>query len=708
MGVRYFRMTMLFAVAAALLAACSPDKNTQRKIISLDGTWEIEDSDSLTVPGEYTHTLVIPGYVDMSVPEFKNAGRKDPIRKYYWLKRHFSLSGPDSYPLAFVKIPQAGYGYTVYLNGKEAGESSSCFTPTFFDVRKYLRQGDNEITVRLGAWRDNVPDSMPDGWDKEKEYYYSGIFDNVNLILSRMPYIRNIQVVPEPGDSAIGVVAWLMTDHEMPVTLDYSVTGFTSGNMAASGRSHTRRITGEDTMVFRVRIPDFKWWSPESPFLYRLTLSTGSDNMSARFGMRTFRFDSFTGKAMLNGKPYFMRGTNFCYRRFSEDPLRKRLPWDTAWVANLYQKMKDCHMNTVRHCIGFPPELWYEIADEKGILVQDEFPLWYSLSWPAGLKPRALETEFKKWMEDRWNHPSVVIWDAQNECWIDSTRQVIHKVRTLDYSDRPWDNGYGMPDRKTDARESHPYRFHHATYDEPPFSINQLENETGEPDVPFMTTKPDGTLWFVPEFIKGVHPFVINEYGWLWLDRDGTPSTLGEKVYRSLLGPHSTTAQRRETYARNLAALTEFWRGNRQAAAIMYFCFLAYSRPDGPKVSTSDNFTDLRSLTLDPYFKKYVVDAFSPVGLMTDKWDTDFKPDRKLTIPVTVINDLETPWEGNVCFFVDSGLQRQSRNVTLPPYGKTQITFNLLTPHQPGRYLMTSQLIFQGDTISSLRDMNIR
>ena len=34
------------------------------------------------------------------------------------------------------------------------------------------------------------------------------------------------------------------------------------------------------------------------------------------------------------------------------------------------------HWNSIRYCIGFPPELWYDIADEEGFLIQDEFPIW--------------------------------------------------------------------------------------------------------------------------------------------------------------------------------------------------------------------------------------------------------------------------------------------------------------------------------------------
>ena len=46
-------------------------------------------------------------------------------------------------------------------------------------------------------------------------------------------------------------------------------------------------------------------------------------------------------------------------------------------------------------------------------------------------------------MQERWNHPCVVLWDAQNETRTAVTGEALQAVRGLDLSNRPWDNGYG-------------------------------------------------------------------------------------------------------------------------------------------------------------------------------------------------------------------------------------------------------------------------
>jgi beta-galactosidase/beta-glucuronidase len=164
--------------------------------------------------------------------------------------------------------------------------------------------------------------------------------------------------------------------------------------------------------------------------------------------MREFYFDTISRRAMLNGKPYYMRGTNVCIYRFFEDPSRNGLPWDKEWVRKLHETFKSMHWNSIRYCIGFPPEIWYEVADETGFLIQDEFPVWYlsdKEKLAPDLKARHLAAEYRDWMEERWNHPCVVIWDAQNETYTEETGLAIGMVRNLDLSGRPWDNGWSPP-----------------------------------------------------------------------------------------------------------------------------------------------------------------------------------------------------------------------------------------------------------------------
>lgn len=103
------------------------------------------------------------------------------------------------------------------------------------------------------------------------------------------------------------------------------------------------------------------WW-PEDPFLYEVRLKTAGDSLAARFGMREFRFDPATKRAVINGQQRYLVGTNVTIYRFFEDALRGNKPWDREWVRKLHRQFKTMHWDTLRYCIGFPPDFWYDIA----------------------------------------------------------------------------------------------------------------------------------------------------------------------------------------------------------------------------------------------------------------------------------------------------------------------------------------------------------
>ena len=354
------------------------------------------------------------------------------------------------------------------------------------------------------------------------------------------------------------------------------------------------------------------------------------------------------------------------------------------------------HWHALRYCIGFPPDFWYDIADEAGFLIQDEFPLWHlsgdrlKQTWPAQLHADELAREYTEWMQERWNHPCVVIWDAQNETITAETGKAIQQVRGLDLSHRPWDNGWGAAQAPGDAHEAHPYVFSN-----PNFKLADLAHVSGRP-----VGNPNGN--------KGHNAIILNEYGWLWLNRDGTPTTLTKKVYENLLGPDSTTAQRRHLYARYLAALTEFWRGHRECAGVLHFCGLGYSRPDG---QTSDHFLDLEKLTFEPEFERYVKDAFAPVGLMIDEWADELPAGTDREVPVVVINDLDKPWSGAVRFRVlqdGQTIAEKSQPCTVSALGEQRMTFANTIPAEPGQYQFEAALIESGQPpVRSLRDFSV-
>jgi hypothetical protein len=708
----YAQLTSIGILGALLfqsgpgIAAAQP----QHRALSLDGTWQIAEGKMEQVPAAFDRTVQVPGLVSLATPPFadppgpKVADRnqvpqKDPKRDAFWYRRTFRVEPPLP-AVAWLKVHKAMFGTRVLLNGQALGDHLPSFTPGCFAARSALKAGENELLIRVGADRDAVGPAIPSGFDFEKERYIPGIFDSVELVLSGTPHFTQVQVAPEIAAGSARVQAVLRNDGEaarsaVTFVVREAKTGREAGRLVTEARSIAQGA--ETTLDVQIPIAACHLWSPEDPFLYTLEAENGVDRFQTRFGMRELKFDPATGRARLNGRPYFMRGSNFTLYRFFEDSECQDLPWRRDWVRLLHERVKEMHWNCLRYCIGFPPEAWYDIADEVGILIQDEFPLWHGgggwSNWPKELKSDELAREYAEWMRERWNHPCVVIWDANNETYSAETGPAIRQVRALDLSNRPWDNSYNPPQEPGDMFESHPYHFN------PGFRLRDLA--AADP-------VPQGNMMHN----DGKHAVIINEYGWHWLNRDGEPTTLTREMYRNVLGEHATAAQRFHIQATWLAADTEFWRSHRKAAGVLHFTMLGYSRPDG---QTCDHWRlgGVEKLEWEPEFYRYVREAFAPVGLSVDFWKDKIIRQTQSRVPVVLINDLDQPWSGPVALRLRraeeaAAILELKSEASLAPFGQSTLDFQVTWPEPLGQYTLEAELRgSDGQPVRSVRALEI-
>ncbi len=709
------QMTLLLLLGA-VLAGCR-SKDTKRQEIDLNGRWEIARTGTgEEMPEKFASQVQVPGLVDLAVPSMDGEdGSYD--NSLYWYRTNFSLDHRGK-QIVRLKINKAKYHTRVYVNRQKAGEHVCNFTPGYFDLKPYLHPGgaENELVIAVGC-KNNLPDTVTDGNDYEKIRYIPGIYDEVKLILSNPPYISRIQTAPQIDKECVRIVAEIEADGDRRTgeTIRYVIRELDSGKEVARASGAEGESTGGNRIRydFTEEIPGCRLWSPEDPFLYELEISTRSDRKKVRFGMRSFHFKKGGDVALLNGRPYYMRGTNVCIFRFFEDPARKYLPWDEQWVTKLHSRFKDMNWNSIRYCIGFPPERWYEIADSLGLMIQDEYPIWTGTDdfneLLPGVTPERLAGEYTEWMHERANHPCVVIWDAQNESVNETTGKAIQLVRHLDLSGRPWDNGWASPVSETDCIESHPYLFvRYLHQEESPSDQGVLKDLLSEVRLPGNDPNERSPA---PNGKRYRNAVINNEYGWLWLNRDGTTTRLTDQVYQKVFPEVTTPEERFRVYARHLGMLTEYWRAHRKCAAVMHFCGLGYSRPDPPKGHTSDNFIDLENLVLEPHFVQYVKPAFDPVGLMIDFWDKNAESGSTLRVPVHVINDTHEACADSVNLYIEregTVLKRLSAPCEIDALGKEIFEFDITVPSEKGRYRLVAELIRDTRPVRSIRDFAVR
>ena len=709
-------------LALALLPLCAAERTT----LSLDGEWQITDSKApLPVPTAFGHTAPVPGLAHSSMPAFadvdefdsrqviqnrvskgmlpksalvKNAGRSRQDRNYFWYRRAFEVGARRA--VATLRINKAQFGAAVWLNGVKIGEHLPCFSAAIFDVTSSIRwNGKNELVVRVGAHPGVLPETVSAGTDFEKNRWTPGIYDSVSVALSDNPSIETVQVAPKIADSSIVVQVKLHNSGAAAVKfpLVYSVHEWKGSRMPGERSAEVELGPGEEkTFTHTWKLPGAKLWWPEDPQLYVLGVSTGGDSVSTRFGMREIRFDTPTKRAYLNGRVYFLRGSNVTLHRFFEDPKSGTLPWNEGWVRKLLVDIpKQMNWNAFRFCIGPVPDRWLDIADEAGLLIQNEYFVWTGHGWhgendQVHFDANEMISEYKEWMRDNWNHPSVAIWDANNETWdpmFGST--IIPAVRGLDLSSRAWENSYNAPAGADDPVEDHPYEFADMASGGPDFSMTTFE-------------RPGGKAPGAP----GGHAMILNEYGWTWLNRDGSPTELTKKLYPRLLGPDSTAEERLALNAYLLAGITEYWRAYRQYAGVLHFVYLMSSDPLG---YTADHFRDVEKLQLDPYFQRFVGQAFKPLGVYLSFWQPMLPARTTRTFQVMLVNDEPRPAPGTLSLALSSEsgveLARTEVKFAVGALGQQTLYVDFAIPQAAGKCTLTASAApedaaFGGSTVS--------
>jgi beta-galactosidase len=341
----YLGLIISLSMMTAAQASLKPV--APRQHIKLDGLWQIAEGSLQQAPSEFKHKTLVPGLADMAQPPFDMVGYKNDKREAFWYRRTFTIQ--ERIPaIALLKIHKAKYGTRVFLNGELLGDHLPCFTPSYFDLRKHLHAAgtENELIIRVGAYRESVPRSIPDGWDFEKYRYIPGIYDSVELILTEPPYFEWVQTAPDLFEETLQVKAKLLNPQaQEQIQIQAIVREAKSGKVIATDTGVIKNTKSYATYTYSSTLPlkNCRRWSPADPFLYELELRTSADAVRTRFGMRAFRFDKQSRRAVLNGEPYIMRGTNVCIYRFFEDELRGDKPWRAEWVQRLHQKFKSMH-----------------------------------------------------------------------------------------------------------------------------------------------------------------------------------------------------------------------------------------------------------------------------------------------------------------------------------------------------------------------------
>ena len=380
-----------------------------------DDRQQTDKSELIEYNFDLSPTLKVPG----------DWNSQDDKLLYYegtvWYRRKFRVT-PQQGQRYFLYFGAVNYEAHVYLNGKKLGFHKGGFTPFEFEVTGLLADGDNSIVVKADNTRkkDEIPTVNTDWWN------YGGLTRDVFLASAPATFIADYKVQlakDDPGHIEGYVQLNGAGQSGAGITLD----------IPEAGIRQTIRTDASGRGTFSIPVKKLQYWSPEHPQLYAVTFTGAGDEIKDKIGFRTIQV---RGKdLLLNGKPVFLRGISL----HDENPLipgRNRSEGDLRMLLG-WAKQLNCNYVRLAH---YPHnETMLRLADEMGIMVWAEVPVYWTISWENAATYANAEQQLTDLITRDKNRAAVIIWSVGNETPLSGPRlsfmsRLADKAHALDGS----------------------------------------------------------------------------------------------------------------------------------------------------------------------------------------------------------------------------------------------------------------------------------
>ncbi|MFN0110404.1 MAG: glycosyl hydrolase 2 galactose-binding domain-containing protein [Blastocatellia bacterium] len=440
-------------------------RNPQSAIpnFSLDGSWKLNSAEKSEGEknGFYRadfddsawRTVQVPGTVHTQIlesPKFYTREAEWISEKEWWYRRKFTVSPAVSEKRLWLRFEATDYHADVYLNGELLGRHEGYIDPYEFDVTDKLRRdGENTLAVRVWTpisyyWR-HRPYTIKGSYgavdQKPDNITPLGIVRPVKLIARGEVKIDDMAVdtrLNKDGSADVVVDLALRSDQnsEAEVSLSLTPRNFSATTGASLHSIESLNSETSRRFVLHVEKPELWWtWDHGKPNLYTLDVrvKTGgglSDQQSLAVGIR--EIEHIDWKFYLNGKRMFIRGTNFYFNLFQSEVRRADYERDFKLMLGMY-------INMIRlHCNFSNPE-FYDLADESGVLIfQDFLEAAYPEDRDFSLKAARLYDPLIRYVR---NHPSIALWATSDEesleNYRDLTKHLEPRLYALDPQRRP-------------------------------------------------------------------------------------------------------------------------------------------------------------------------------------------------------------------------------------------------------------------------------
>ncbi|MBL7720696.1 MAG: glycosyl hydrolase 53 family protein [Chitinophagaceae bacterium] len=376
---------------AAVNTAIDPKFNDSKwRALDMPHDWAVE------LPFVYKDNF------DVMSHGYKPVGGLFPETSIGWYRKHFTIAKSDSGQRFQLQFDGIFRNANIWLNGFYLGNNKSGYVGVAYDVTDYINfSGDNVLVVRVDA-------TQYEGWF----YEGAGIYRHVWL-----NKYSNVHIEQD------GVFAWsAIAGNKATVTIESSVqnnstsTAVTTvsayitdrdGRIVARSKdvSLSLAVNKRGISVNTVSVTNFRKWTLDDPYLYRVVVELRSDNRVAdqkqiRFGLRQIEIKA--NGVFLNGQHLKLKGVN---NHQDHAGVGSALPdYLQYYRINLLKRMGVNAYRTSHHAPT--PEL-LDACDSLGMLVMDEQRLLNS-------SPEYMD-QFERLIKRDRSRTSVFMWSIGNE-----------------------------------------------------------------------------------------------------------------------------------------------------------------------------------------------------------------------------------------------------------------------------------------------------
>lgn len=335
-----------------------------------------------------------------------------------WYRKKFDYKLKSNRRL-FLYFGAANYETIVGLNGKKIGRHIGGYTPFNFEITDKVKPGENTLIAKVDNKRkaEGVPTLNSDWWN------YGGLTRSVMLVETPETFIRDYFIHLKKGDMKT-VEGWVQLDGNHSIQL-------VTISIPELKISKTIKTDEKGYASFEFKSSP-EYWCPENPKLYEVTISSETDCIKDKVGFRTI--ETKGTKIILNGKEIFCRGVSIheempygkSGRAFSEDHSRILLRWAKEMGCNFVRLAHYPHNETM-----------VKTAEEMGLLVWSEIPVYWTIQWDNKDTYLNAEKQLIDMITRDKNRANVVIWSVANETPQSESRlqflsSLIAKAREID------------------------------------------------------------------------------------------------------------------------------------------------------------------------------------------------------------------------------------------------------------------------------------